>query len=83
MSMNDYSDYPMGDQDSHKKHMRHLKALEGAKKRLVASNMTKGTKKIKVSDKSDNYSLHKMTHAFENKVKFTGKGGLSKKQYDK
>lgn len=31
MSFDDYSDYPMGDQDSHKKHVRHLNALKRGK----------------------------------------------------
>lgn len=31
MPMNDYSDYPLGDQDSHKKHVRHVKAMARGK----------------------------------------------------
>lgn len=42
--MDDYGDYPMGDQDSHKKHVRHLNALKRGKATKEKNAMAKAIK---------------------------------------
>lgn len=66
MSFDDYGDYPLGDQDSHKKHMRHLKALKShshTKKHSEAMNKAINAKKSRISENEKMYRKGEKTLA--------------------